>query len=111
MDQKGLRQAKTYLNDIGPDWFQYLKNHSRTEVRTIVGFLTGHFTFNKHLKLLGIVENSKCRFCGEEDEDSEHLIFKCPTFEQRRTFNRKQVQLVHRVVHPYWQSHESTVLE
>ena len=85
MEQKGLRHAKTYLNDIGPNWLKYLCNHSRSEVRTIVGFLTGHFTFNKQLKLLGIVNNSKCRFCGEEDKDSDHFIWRCPTFEQRRT--------------------------
>ena len=85
MEHKGLRQAKSYLSDIGPNWLKYLCKRSRPEVRTIVGFLTGHFTFNKHLKLIGIADNSICRFCREEDEDSDHLIWRCPTFEQRRT--------------------------
>ena len=84
---KGLRQAKTYINDIGTDWYNLIKNRTKHEIRVIIGFLTGHFKFRKHLKTLGLAEVSNCRFCGEDDEDSYHLIWKCPTFEQSRVLD------------------------
>ena len=83
----GLRQAKIYINEIGTDWYNLIKNRTKHEYRIIVGFLTGHFKFRKHLKMLGLAEDSNCRFCGEAEEDSCHLIWKCPTFEQSRVMD------------------------
>ncbi len=83
----GLRQAKFYINETGTDWYSIIKNRTKHDIRILVGFITGHFKFRKHLGKLGLVEESTCRFCGEADEDSHHLIWNCPTFEQRRVLD------------------------
>ncbi len=77
-------EAKNFISDIGAEWYNHLSKLSRHDLRTVVGFITGHWKFNKHLNRLGLTDSSTCRFCQESEEDSFHLIWQCPTFEQRR---------------------------
>ncbi|XP_020296446.1 uncharacterized protein LOC109861283 [Pseudomyrmex gracilis] len=46
--------------------------------------LPGHWTFKAHLFNLGLVEESSCRFCGEEREDSVHILCRCPSLALKR---------------------------
>ncbi len=81
---KGLRQTKEFITDIGDEWFKHLIELNRQNLRIAVGFITGHYKFRKHLHRIGLADSPQCRFCEEEDEDAHHLIWRCPTFEQRR---------------------------
>lgn len=50
----------------------------RSKLRKVVGFVTGHFHFRKHMRTMGVWEGSPlCRLCGGEDETSQHIIFNC----------------------------------
>ena len=54
---KGLRQTKEYITDIGEEWFKHLRGLSRQSIRVVIGFITGHYKFRKHLHRLGLAEN------------------------------------------------------
>lgn len=59
---------------------------NRKKLREVVGYLTGHWTFRKHLKRMGLINSSTlCRLCGEDDESAQHLIFDCAALTRRRT--------------------------
>ena len=56
----------------------------RENLRTLVGVLTGHFNFNKHLHTMGLKPNSLCDSCLEDEDTAYHLICLCPSLAHRR---------------------------
>ncbi|XP_011687449.1 PREDICTED: uncharacterized protein LOC105449763 [Wasmannia auropunctata] len=61
-----------------------LLSMSRTKARVGVGLLTGHVALRGHLYNLGITTQKKCRLCGEESEDSIHILCHCPALVCKR---------------------------
>ncbi|XP_063907955.1 uncharacterized protein LOC135126085 isoform X1 [Zophobas morio] len=57
---------------------------SRDKLRKLVGFLTGHYQFNKHLHTIGVVTDPICRGCNEEEETAEHILRECPALASYR---------------------------
>ena len=49
----------------------------------VMGWITGHCYFNRHLRSPNI-EWRPCRFCDEENESTEHILWKCPAVDERR---------------------------
>jgi len=43
----------------------------------IVGIITGHVALNRHLKLIGVKDNSICPPCSEEEETALHFLGQC----------------------------------
>ena len=80
----GCRQAKASL---GPEpiyrWHAELLGLQRPDVRVVVGWLTGHCYFNRHLHVRR-VEKRTCRFCQDEVETTEHVLWSCPAVEGQR---------------------------
>ena len=79
------RQTKEIIPNIKLNQNLKLRDFSRMQLRCILGFFTGHFTFQKHLHRMNLVDSAECRFCMEEDEDAHHLLFDCPALEYTRT--------------------------
>jgi len=44
----------------------------------LVGIITGHVALNRHLKLVGVKDNSICPLCSEEEEMVLHFLGQCP---------------------------------
>ena len=42
----------------------------------MIAFYTGHGRFRRHLQNMRIIDESKCKFC-DEDETAEHVMCKC----------------------------------
>lgn len=61
-----------------------LLNLSKPKIRTVIGALTGHFLFNKHLKRIGIRDDPDCNYCGECEETGMHFLCTCPFFSVAR---------------------------
>lgn len=80
----GCRQAKA---NLGAEpiyrWHEELLRLQRPETRVVIGWLTGHCYFNRHLHV-GRLERPICRFCQEEVETTEHILWNCPAIEGRR---------------------------
>ena len=45
----------------------------------MITFYTGHGKFRMHLQNMRLTEDSKCKFC-DEDETAEHFMCKCEAF-------------------------------
>lgn len=57
---------------------------SKPVLRKLVGFATGHSYFRRHLKTIGLAQNSQCERCLEDEETAYHLLCDCPALSQRR---------------------------
>ena len=53
-------------------------------LRKLVGVVTGHFYFNKHLYNMGLKNTSLCERCQSDEYTAYHLICLCPRLAQRR---------------------------
>ena len=45
--------------------------------RVVIGLLTGHNTFRRHLHIMGLCNDPMCRKCGTEEENSVHIFCEC----------------------------------
>jgi len=54
-------------------------------LRLIVGVYTGHNCLNRHLSVLGLVNNAKCSNCNEADETAPHYLCHCSHYGAVRT--------------------------
>jgi len=57
---------------------------NRSRLRLDIGLLTGHVALRSHLYKLGLTESKVCRLCGEESEDSSHILCRCPALSCKR---------------------------
>jgi hypothetical protein len=88
--ESGYRQTKSILPKIEYNKNFDLRKISRGNLRIVMGFFTGHFSFNKHLFQMKLVDTEECRFCMEEDEDAHHLLMECPALEYVRRMHSEQ---------------------
>jgi hypothetical protein len=47
---------------------------SRMKIRSVAGLFTGHNTLRRHLHVKGLVADPAGRFCGLEEESSNHVL-------------------------------------
>jgi hypothetical protein len=57
---------------------------NRKDIRVIVGLLTGRGLLQDYIRKLRQDENWECRYCGDMDENMEHLIIECDGTEWAR---------------------------
>ncbi|XP_020295563.1 uncharacterized protein LOC109860702 [Pseudomyrmex gracilis] len=81
---KSCRQAKALMTQPLPGRTKELLTMNKYRQRLCIGLFTRHWTFKAHLFNLGLVEESSCRFCGEEREDSVHILCRCPSLALKR---------------------------
>lgn len=77
------RQAKRFIE---PDARKTLRliNLNKHELSTYTGLITGHCPSKYHLKIIGKLQEDKCRFCKLESESSEHLMCECVALYRKR---------------------------
>ncbi|XP_046145450.1 uncharacterized protein LOC123988743 [Osmia bicornis bicornis] len=83
-EETGCRQAKLLIQQPSVGRTNELVAMSRAKIRTCIGLLTGHTTLRAHLHKLGLAEQINCRLCGEEKEDSIHILCRCPVLALKR---------------------------
>ena len=69
----GMKVSKTLIGDTPRKCARFLLGLDRIHARLMVGLLTGHGT-TKHMWF----KIRSCRYCGEEEETSIHIICQCP---------------------------------
>ena len=72
-----------------------LTDLSKKKLRNLTMFLIGHGIFRAHLKKIGLLQDSECRFCKNEEETAEHLLGSCSKFDYERCilFGKMKVTL------------------
>lgn len=57
----------------------------KSDLRIVMGLLTGHCTLKKHMHKMGIhLESTECRLCGLSEETAWHVIHNCEALSRRR---------------------------
>jgi len=71
------RQAQDLISGPDPARGARLLSFNRTQTKVVIGLLTGNNTLRRHLCIMGIGNNSICRRCGTEEENSVHILREC----------------------------------
>jgi hypothetical protein len=72
-------QSRMWLKKPNPGLTRYLLRLPRSKLRILVGLITGHCPFNKHLHKMGLIDEPICIACGMKDESAFHLLCDCPS--------------------------------
>jgi hypothetical protein len=71
------RQARELISGPNLAIGARLLSFNRTHSRVVTGLLTGHNTFRRHLRIMGLRDSTICRKCGTEEESSVHILCEC----------------------------------
>ena len=90
--EKACRQTRLFIPVPNNKIARYLLDCTRFQAGKLVQWLTGHAKLNRHLGLMGLANNSQCRFCEEEEETTIHLV-RCPRLHSlaEDAFNREDI--------------------
>ena len=78
------RQAKQLLRQANLSYTKYALRLCRTDLRILVGLLTGHADLNRHLTLMQIRTDTVCPLCQEDEETVLHLLGECSALVVKR---------------------------
>ncbi|XP_029055154.2 uncharacterized protein LOC114882432 [Osmia bicornis bicornis] len=73
----GMRHTRALLEGPSQKLGDTLTHLDRAQLRMLVGLVTGHWYTRKHLARMGLIEESKCPMCEEEDETPLHVLLRC----------------------------------
>ncbi|CAH4034908.1 unnamed protein product [Pieris brassicae] len=79
------KQSKMALPAVNPQLTKRLLNLNRTNLKTIIGTITGHCLLNKHLFVLGATDSPLCRGCFSAEESVTHVVLECEAVANQRT--------------------------
>jgi hypothetical protein len=85
-----LSSVEMWLKKPSPGLTRYLLRLPRSKLRILVEFITGHYSSNKHLHNMCLIDEPICIACGMEDESAFHLVCNCPSLIslRMRTFSK-----------------------
>ncbi|XP_043271193.1 uncharacterized protein [Venturia canescens] len=75
----GCRQAKLWMKEPNIGRTKELLGLGRVRLRVGIALLTGHIALRSHLHTMDLAEHRECRLCGEGEESSVHILYRCPT--------------------------------
>lgn len=82
---EGQRMSKMVLRSPSTQIAQTLLLMGRSNLRQVVGLVTGHGHWLKHLHRMGVFAGDpRCRKCGLQEETAEHLLFDCDALARSR---------------------------
>jgi hypothetical protein len=61
-----------------------LLSFNRTQSRAVIGLLTGHNTFRRHLHIMGLCDSPICRKCDGGEVSSVHILYECEALSSLR---------------------------
>nr|XP_034194979.1 uncharacterized protein LOC117611155 [Osmia lignaria] len=79
----GMRHTRALLEGSSQKLGDTLIHLDRAQLRMLVGLVTGHWYTRKHLVRMGLIEQSTCPKCEEEDETLLHVLLRWNCMELR----------------------------
>lgn len=61
-----------------------IRSLDRDQIRLLCGVISGHYTFRRHMRNMGLVDSSLCPRCWEDEDTGYHVICTCPALAHRR---------------------------
>ena len=84
-NQGVARQSKLLLGgNLNRARAKTLISLGKKDLRALIGLYTGHNSLRYHLSKMDKETSPICRLCGEEDENSEHVLCACPGLAVKR---------------------------
>jgi len=80
----GCRQTKVAMKLPRINRAKELLSMDKGRLSVTIGLLTGHVALRTHLFNIGLTKEKSCRLCGEDREDSIHILCKCPSLVLKR---------------------------
>jgi hypothetical protein len=77
--ETACRQSRIWLKKPNPGLTRYILRLPRSNLRILMGLITGHCPLNKPLHNMGLIGEPICNACGMEDESAFHLLYNCPS--------------------------------
>jgi len=71
------RQARELISGPDPATGAWLLSLNSTHTKVVIGLLTGPNTLRRHVCIMGIGNDPRCRKCGTEEETSVHILCEC----------------------------------
>ncbi|XP_057332064.1 uncharacterized protein LOC130671935 [Microplitis mediator] len=84
LEAGGMQHTRALVEGPSKSLGTSLVELDRSKPRIIVGLVTGHWFTGRHLKLIGITDDSVCPRCNSEDETPLHLLSECRALEDVR---------------------------
>ena len=81
---KDARQTKIFFPKIDLSKSQQITKLSRVTLGKVIRAISGHDFRKRHEGLMKGITTSNCRFCGNEEETSSHVINQCPRLAKKR---------------------------
>jgi len=88
-------QAQEVISDTSPATEAKLLSINRTQSRVMTDLLTGNNSLRRHPYEMGLCNNTTCRKCGTEEENSVNVLYKCETLASLRHANLSFFFLYH----------------
>jgi hypothetical protein len=83
-DRVDCKQTKMFVAGPSKKTAQFLLSLKRSNLRTLIGIVTGHSALNYHMSRLNVLNSPTCPKCLEEDETAEHFVCRCPIYSRPR---------------------------
>ena len=81
---ESCRQTKIFFPELDTKQSEFLLLLGRKMLGLTISLITGHNMLNYHRHVMCKDQDPLCRLCGEENEDSFHLIGECPVLFEKR---------------------------
>jgi hypothetical protein len=73
-----MRQSRQFVTGPSKRASDELLRLNRTQIRAVVGLLTGHALLKRHLARIGVIQNdTRCRLCSLKQETAYHVLCEC----------------------------------
>lgn len=82
--ETGCNGTRRFWGKLDPCKSCKIIKMNKASLRLYTGLATGHSLLRKHAVTLGLLQNSVCRGCDEQEETVEHLLCHCPAVRYRR---------------------------
>ncbi|KAJ8976990.1 hypothetical protein NQ317_013991 [Molorchus minor] len=80
----GMDHSKAFIKYPKKPRSEMLLGLDRQKLKTLIGLYTGHCRLKHHMHRIGLVEDTQCRLCLEDDETADHILCACPAVERIR---------------------------
>lgn len=78
LNSPGQKHTKSMITNSSAKIASEILRCSRSKLQVIVGFITGHYHFRKHLKVMGLLQQDPlCRKCCKSEESARHILYEC----------------------------------
>src|SRR5262249_15653614 len=83
-DLDACRQAMELLEGCNAKTTKYVLSLGRSDLRKLIGFLTGHNRLRHHMHRMSLADSPACSGCDNAPETAKHVLCWCPALKNAR---------------------------